>query len=328
MVHSIRIIIRWLSFGAEPNLFQRYHPVRPVVHWYHSRIVNTYLSEELEKRYEMHRKHGNVNVTDLTQTRTIMDLALGTYTSTFGVKSTPAASRMDPFFKRICMSQIKLFLFSGHDTTSSAICFHLYLISKHDSTLARLRKEHDSVFTADTGRAASLISSKPHLLNQLPFTTAVIKESLRLFPTVTNSRAGKRGFHVKDHAGQLFPTEGFLVFTNIHTPHHDPAYWPQPEAFLPERWLVGPEDPLYPVKGAWRAFEHGPRACIGQELAMLEMKTVLVMVARTFDFRPAYEELDNKMGGAVRTVHGERAYQVQMMQPQGDLPCRVEIAET
>jgi len=123
-----------------------------------------------------------------------------------------------------------------------------------------------------------------------------------------------------------YPTEGFLVFTNIHTPHHDPAFWPDPEAFLPKRWLVGPEDPLYPVKGAWRAFEYGPRACIGQELAMLEMKTVLVMVARTFDFRAAYEELDQKRGGVVRTVHGERAYQVEMMQPRGDLPCRVEIA--
>jgi len=59
---------------------------------------------------------------------------------------------------------------------------------------------------------------------------------------------------------------------------------------------------------------------------MLEMKTVLVMVARTFDFRAAYEELDQKRGGVVRTVHGERAYQVEMMQPRGDLPCRVEIA--
>jgi len=204
-VHSIRIIIRWLSFGAEPNLFQRYHPLRPLVHLYHSRIVNAYLSEDLEKRYEMHRQHENEDATDLTQTRTIMDLALGTYTSAFGDKSTPATPRMDPFFKRICMSQIKLFLFSGHDTTSSAICFHLYLLSKHASTLARLRQEHDSVFTADTRRAASFISSTPHLLNQLPFTTAVIKESLRLFPTVTNSREGERGFHVRDHAGHLLP---------------------------------------------------------------------------------------------------------------------------
>jgi sterigmatocystin biosynthesis cytochrome P450 monooxygenase len=325
MVHSIRKIIRWLSFGAEPNLFQRYHPLRPIVHWYHSKIVNAYLSEDVEERYKLHQKQENENATDLKQTKTIMDLALSTYTSAFENKSTPTIPCMDPFFKRICMSQIKLFLFSGHDTTSSAICFHLYLISKYASTLTRLRNEHDSVLTTDICRAASLISSKPHLLNQLPFTTAVIKESLRLFPTVTTSRAGERGFHVKDHAGHLFPTEGFLVFTNIHTPHHDPAFWPQPEAFLPERWLVGPEDPLYPVKGAWRAFEHGPRACIGQELAMLEMKTVLVMVARTFDFCPAYEELDKKRGGAVRTVQGERAYQVQMMQPQGDLPCRVEI---
>jgi sterigmatocystin biosynthesis cytochrome P450 monooxygenase len=327
MVHSIRQIIRWLSFGSEPNLFHRYHPLRPLVHWYHSRIVNAYISKDLDKRYDLHRMQETKNATDLKYTKTIMDLALSTYTSQSDTKSTPAAASIDPFFKRICMSQIKLFLFSGHDTTSSAICFHLYLISKDPSALARLRAEHDSVFTSDTSRTANLVSSSPHLLNQLPFTTAVIKESLRLFPTVTISREGGRGFDVTDHLGHRFPTEGFLVFPNIHTPQHDPAFWPQADAFLPERWLVGPQDPLYPVKGAWRAFEHSPRACIGQELAMLEMKTVLVMVARPFDFRPAYEELDKRRGGVVRTVHGERAYQVDMMQPQGDLPCRVKNVE-
>lgn len=325
MVYSIRRIIRWLSFGSEPNLFERYHPFRPFIHWYHSRIVNAYISKELDKRWDLYRTRETENATDLKQTKTIMDLALSTYTSQCDDKPAPAVDAgIDPFFKRICMSQIKLFLFSGHDTTSSAICFHLYLISKHASTLARLRAEHDSVFTTDTSRTASLISSSPHLLNQLPFTTAVIKESLRLFPTVTISREGEPGFHVTDQSGRRFPTEGFLVFPNIHTPQHDPAFWPQADAFLPDRWLVGPDDPLYPVKGAWRAFEHGPRACIGQELAMLEMKTVLVMVARMFDVRPAYEELDKRKGGVVRTVNGERAYQVQMMQPQGDLPCRVE----
>jgi sterigmatocystin biosynthesis cytochrome P450 monooxygenase len=328
MVHSIRIVIRWLSFGSEPNLLQRYHPLRPLVHWYHSRIVNAYISKELDKRYDLLRTRETEEAVDLKHTKTIIDLALSTYTSHSNDKTAPAAANIDPFFKRVCMSQIKLFLFSGHDTTSSAICFHFYLISKHPSALARLRAEHDSVFTADTNQTASLISSSPHLLNQLPFTTAVIKESLRLFPTVTISREGEPGFYVTDHAGHRFPTEGFLVFPNIHTPQHDPAFWPQADTFLPDRWVVGPEDQLYPVKGAWRAFEHGPRACIGQELAMLEMKTVLVMVARTFQFRPAYEELDKKNGGAVKTVHGERAYQVGMMQPQGDLPCRVEIVAT
>lgn len=248
MVHSIRKIIRWLSFGSEPNLFQRYHPLRPLVHWYHSRIVNAYISKELDKRYDLHRTREIEDANHLMHTKTIMDLALSTYTSQSDNKPTPAAVTMDPFFKRVCMSQIKLFLFSGHDTTSSAICFHLYLISKHASALARLRAEHDSVFTTDTSRTTSLVSSSPHLLNQLPFTTAVIKESLRLFPTVTISREGERGFHVIDHAGHRFPTEAFLVFPNIHTPQHDPAFWPQADAFLLERWLVGPRTRCTPLK--------------------------------------------------------------------------------
>jgi sterigmatocystin biosynthesis cytochrome P450 monooxygenase len=72
----------------------------------------------------------------------------------------------------------------------------------------------------------------------------VIKEFLRLFPTVTISRGGERSFNVADEAGNSFPTEGFSVIPNIHTPQHDPALWPQAVAFLPERWLIGPNDPL------------------------------------------------------------------------------------
>jgi sterigmatocystin biosynthesis cytochrome P450 monooxygenase len=256
------------------------------------------------------------------KTRTIIDLALSTYLESETSKRSLA--QMDPFFKKVCMSQIKLFLFSGHDTTSSSICFHFYLLSQHAEALAKLRAEHESVFGPDPETAADLISSSPHLLNQLPYTTAVIRESLRLFPTVTISREGEPGFSIADEHGRHFPTENFLVWPNPHTPQHDPAYWPQVDEFLPERWLVGPEDPLYPVKGAWRAFEHGPRNCIGQELAMLEMKTVLVLVVRLLEVTPAYDELDKARGGKIPTVHGVRGYQVNLMQPAEDLPCRVK----
>lgn len=68
---------------------------------------------------------------------------------------------------------------------------------------------------------------------------------------------------------------------------------------------------------------------------MLEMKIVLVMVARAFEFGAAYEELDGRergrrggSAGVARTVNGVRGYQVGMMQPQGDLPCRVKRVET
>lgn len=327
MVRSLRILIRWLSFGVEPNLLDRYNPWRYVMHWYHAGIVDAYISEELEKRLALQRDGLN-NESDVKQTQTIMDLAIRAYTEIKAGESSPQdPAAMDPFFRQICMSQIKLFLFSGHDTTSSATCYHLYLLSKHPAFLARVQHEHQGVFGSDPTQAASRIAESPHLLNQLPLTTALIKESLRLFPVLSISRRGEPGFSIIDSQRRAFPTENFLVFANTHSIHHNPAYWPDPESFIPERWLVGPDDPLYPVKGAWRGFEHGPRACIGQELSMLEMKIILVLVARQYVFKPAYEELDRLAGKDKPTVNGERAYQVNIFQPWGDLPLRVEKGE-
>ena len=69
--------------------------------------------------------------------------------------------------------------------------------------------------------------------------------------------------------------------------HRNPEFWPQPDTFLPERWLVAAGDTLAPAKGSWRPFEYGPRNCSGQELAIIEMKIVLVMALQAFDFEAA-----------------------------------------
>lgn len=107
----------------------------------------------------------------------------------------------------------------------------------------------------------------------------------------------------------------------------DPANFVRSREFLPERWLVGPENPLYPnVKGAWRPFEYGPRNCIGQLQVMVEVKAVLALTVREFDIKPAYEQWDAKNPRkGLRTVDGNRAYQVDegAAHPSDHFPCRV-----
>lgn len=111
-----------------------------------------------------------------------------------------------------------------------------------------------------------------------------------------------------------------------------PDLWPSPDSFIPERWLVKEGDPLFPIKGAWRPFELGPRQCIGIELAMIEMKVIVALMLRSFDFKVAYGELDardEKKGlklGLRTTPDGERAYQtlIATAKPVDGMPVRVQ----
>lgn len=324
MCESLRTQINWFSHGQETNLLDRWNIARPFVHWYHARIVNAYVSEEFDKRVAEVNEELAAGSSKM-KTRTIIDLVIA---ASQDIKSSSEKAnnqiKIDPFFKKMCMAQIKLFLFGGHDTTSSSLCYHVYLLSKHPEILKRVQQEHSDVFGPDAREAAAAIKQSPHLLNQIPVTTAVIKESLRLFPPVPPSRQGEKGFSIKDSQGRSYPTGDFLVFVCTQMIHHDEAYWPNAMSFIPDRWLVEPNDPMYPVKGAWRGFEHGPRNCVGQELAMLEMKIGLVMIARRFTFKPAYDEMDAELGKPSPTVHGEQAYQVMSLQPRGDLPVRVK----
>jgi len=319
MARALRNQITWLDFGNEINPLHRYNPFRPLIRWYNKRILDRYISHELDHRYQ------SKAIGDIDRPRrgkSIIDLALDTY-----LDGNAPTKTLNPTFKKFALNQVILFIFAGHDTTSSTICYALYLLSTHPSTLSSLRAEHDTVFGADPSEAAASITKTPHLLNQLPYTLAVIKETLRLFPAASSTRSGEPDFHIVAD-GMRFPTDGFLVWSLHQALHRDPTFWASPNAFLPERWLVPAGAPLYPAKDTWRPFEFGPRNCLGQELAVLELKVVLVMVMRAFDVTEAYEEWDRlagHVGRRRRTVAGERAYQVGMQHPSEGFPCRVTV---
>ncbi|MCJ1313355.1 hypothetical protein MMC25_007033 [Agyrium rufum] len=321
LVDGLRNQIGWLAFGGDTNPLKALNPMRYIMRSYNSWRMNRFLSPVIDDHVSHHE--------DMNRTRSILDLAVSAYftdgSGQASVSATPKGKVADPDFKLFVNAQVKQFLFSGHDTTSASICYLFYALSCHSSALKRLRAEHDEVFGPDIDQTAKLLSENPILLNKIPFTTAIIKETLRLYPSVSSVREGESGFNVTDEQGRQFPTAGCMVWGNPHTIQRDPAYWPSPDEFIPDRWLVPPGDSLHPVKGAWRAFEWGPRNCIGQELAMMEMKIILALTVRRFNIIPAYEEIDrHNQGKGVNTVLGERGYQITRSQPSGDLPCWVK----
>jgi cytochrome P450 len=306
----------------ELNPFKRYNPLHPVVEWYRGRKMDQYISAELDKRYQEWR-----NASSAPKTKSVIDLALSGY-----MQNRTAGETLDPEFKKWACAQIRLFLFVGHDSTAATIVYSLYLLSKYPEAMKRVRKEHEEVFGTDVSRLPETIKANPHLTNRLPFTTAVIKETLRLFPPAASFRGGQPNSplrHPDSDNPIKYQTSSVGVWIVHDALHRHPSYWPEPHSFIPDRWLVESSHPLYPTsKWAWRPFEHGSRNCPGQTLVMLDIKVTLAMVVREFNVRDAYEEWDKLMGSkGLKTVQGERAYQVSKgsLHPADGFPCRVSI---
>ena len=321
---AFRAQLRWLSTGAEINPFARWNPLRPMVNWYYAQLMDRYMDRELEHRFEEYQKNLGIEGAREGKSRPVVDLALDEYLRE--KSGSDAARTMDPVFKKSAISQMKIFILAGHDTSSSTICYIFHLLSKNPLALRRVRTEYDDVFGTDLSATQDKITENPHTLNQLPFTVAVIKEAMRLFPAASTIRFGEPGFSLTED-GRQYPAGGFILWSLHHAMHREPLYWPRPNDFVPERWLVPKGDPLYPVKGAWRPFEFGPRNCIGQELSMLEIKIVMVMTLREFNIKSCYEEWDQvRSERRTRTVDGERAYQVLHGRPADGFPCRITVA--
>ncbi|MCJ1323085.1 hypothetical protein MMC15_008436 [Xylographa vitiligo] len=314
--------LQWKLYGQELNPFELFNPIRPVVHWYNGRQMDKYIGKELDKRYEDYRS--SFGREDNNKSKSVISLVIQGYMEENRAQKLPAT--LDKTFRAYATSQIRVFLFAGHDTTSSTICHIYYLLSKDPEAMKNLRAEHDSILGMDFTTAGSVISEQPQVLNRLMYTLAVIKEAMRLFPPASSIRTGVEGVDITDDAGNLYPTGGCAVWTLHQAIQRDPAYWKHPTDFIPERWLVGPEHPLYPVKGAWRPFEHGPRNCIGQGLVLMELKVILALTVREFDVRDAYKEWDELYPRkGIKTVEGERAYQIEKggAHPADRFPCRV-----
>ena len=234
--------IRWHQPNAENNPFEYLNFARWYMHWWNSRQMNDYVGKELDKRYNEYRAD-IVN----TRSKSVIDIVLQAYMPK-EAKTTP--SNLDPEFRAFAIRQIRLFVFVGHDSTSSTICYIFHLLATNPEARSRLCTEHDTVFGKDPAKTQSLLETRPQLTDSLLYTTAIIKETLRLFTPAGSTRAGKPHVDITDDAGNRCPTDDATILFSHVEMHRSPKYWVRPDEFLPERWLVDPEHELYPMKGA------------------------------------------------------------------------------
>jgi cytochrome P450 len=193
---------------------------------------------------------------------------------------------LTPELENTICDQLISFLFAGHDTTSTLISWVFYELGRTPHALNAVRAELDEIFGLEphpTIIHAKLCDSRGKDLNRMSYTTAVIKETLRLWPPGATSRMTKPGdgFTIDTPNGQKC-IDGLMIYQIHSIIQKDPkVFGDTADKFVPERWLnsTGNIPP-----GAWRPFERGPRNCIGQELAMIEARIVIALIARRFDF--------------------------------------------
>lgn len=298
------------------NIPKQLSPTRHIKHWMYNRQFRNAMIPLIQDTVRNYEK--------IEGPKTVLSLALKSYVNE--IQDYSARGSIPPEFIESVVQHIKIFLFAGHDTTATTLAFCYYQLSQNPEMATKTRAEHDEVLGPDPATAADRITEDPTLLNKMPYTLGVIKEALRLYPPVGGTiREGAKGFFLTNpQTGTRYPTDGFMVHSSGSTLHRDPNYWPEPHRFFPDRWLIRDEsDPYYPDKNAWRPFEMGPRNCIGQELAQLEIKLVLALTVREFDFDEMYPEGSPEL-------FGYKAYQVELPElvatghVKGRLPVKVK----
>ncbi|KAI1332958.1 vera protein [Xylariaceae sp. FL0255] len=282
-----------------------------------NRIMKKALLPQIEARLKSN--------SGVTNKKTIIDLAAQSFQ-----ESELGATIPRPAFLESLTANLKMFLFAGHDTTSSTICFMYKLLQDNPQALATLREEHDNILGTDLENVAEVISESPHLLSSLPYTLGVIKETLRLYTQAATIRHCPPNFCLTDASTNTrYPMEGFEAWLSTPEIHCSAQYWLRPEEFLPERWIAAEGDPLRPShSNTWVPFSIGPRNCIGMELAMIELKLVLALTARVFDVEEAWDEWDQQRGPKATPSHaikGQRLYQVGIstVHPKDGMPVHV-----
>jgi cytochrome P450 len=171
----------------------------------------------------------------------------------------------------LVLSESMQLLVAGHETSSNALSWLLYLLSSRPDCLEKVRQEFDSVL----GDAPLSYTDVP----RFEFATQVIQEALRLYPPFWMV---DRMAVADDRAGDLAIPRGSTVIVFVYGAHHAPRYWEEPERFDPERFTKANDKLQTPF--TYLPFGAGPRGCIGGNYAMLQILMILSTILRRYDF--------------------------------------------
>ncbi len=243
--------------------------------------VNKVLTDLVQHFIDERRTHGNEDRSDL----------LSLLMETRDEDGQPVS---DEYVR----NNILTLFFAGHETTANTLTWTFRYLDQHLEVVARLQQEVDTVLG---GRLPTLED-----LPNLPYTLMVIKETMRIEPTVA---AFPRFISVDTSVGDYQLEANSVIFISPYVLHHDPHHWSDPHQFDPEHFNAENE-PKIP-KYAYLPFGGGPRVCIGNHFALMEAQILLAVITSHYDL---HLTSDNAVE-PVRLITSS---------PEGGLPVRVE----
>lgn len=167
--------------------------------------------------------------------------------------------------------EVMTLLLAGHETTALALSWAFLLLDRNREARDRLEGELTAVLGTEP--------ASPGDVPALPYTQAVVNETLRLYPPAYVT--GREAIRATRIGGVPIPKR-HIVLISMYATHRDPRFFPEPDAFRPERWLDGLEKRL--PRGAFIPFGLGSRKCIGASFAMMEATLLLATIARRWRF--------------------------------------------
>jgi cytochrome P450 len=197
------------------------------------------------------------------------------------------------------VDQVLLFLIAGRETTAMTLACTLAQLALEPEWQMKLREE---ITERLDGRAPSAEE-----VRHLNWTDRFLRESMRLYPGAHGMNRNTR--HDELLAGYDIPA-GSWVEVSVWGIHHSAAVWPQPEVFDPRRFDVPTGEYPGGHKYAWMPFGAGPRACIGMQIAMLEIPIVIAAVLQAYTLQTPLTSIP---------VHAAIT-----LQPTGSLPVNLQ----
>jgi cytochrome P450 len=168
---------------------------------------------------------------------------------------------------RQLVNEILTLIVAGHETTASTLNWVWYLLSQHPEAEAKLSCELESVLSPVFSGFAEL--------SKFAYVRQVIDETLRLYPAgwLMTRRA-----LADDQLGEYFVPAGTEIYISPYHIQRNPRLWKEPDQFNPDRFAPGRPQERHPL--ATLPFSAGPRNCIGESFARLEMQVHLITLAK------------------------------------------------